>query len=71
MSRLRPIDALSRKVPVLAGILDDLLHPTRERKPANDDPTRPFTPPPPLPSKEEREDDDDDGPSMPMNPAVA
>ena len=70
MHRPHPIAALSRKSPLLASLLDDLLHPTR--KPVqNDDPGRPFTPPPSEPSKEEKEDDDDDGPNFPMDPALA
>ena len=69
MHRPHPIDALSRKAPLLASLLDDLLHPTR--KPVqHDDPGRPFTPPPPEPSKDEK-DDDDGGPPFPMDPALA
>ena len=69
MPRLHPIDSLTRKSPLLGSLLDKVIHPLRDPKPA--DPRAPFTPPPPQPSRQEKEDDDDDGPSFPMDPALA
>ena len=55
----------------LTDLLDKVIHPGRDGRPANDDPSRPFTPPPSVPSKQEKDDDDQDGPNFPMDPALA